>query len=94
MDLWGTVLFDMAAAWCSSGHNRSYWSQGKRIEPKKNTNLFATEDSLIIRGVQEANNGAYQCQVTNQVGQGVSNTQTLNVKGKIITLYTIFHFNF
>ncbi len=55
--------------------------QGKVIEPKKNTNLFATEDTLIIRGVQEANNGVYQCAATNQVGQGVSNTQTVNVKG-------------
>lgn len=51
------------------------------IEPKKNTNLFATEDTLIIRGVQEANNGVYQCTATNQVGQGVSNSQTVNVKG-------------
>ena len=55
--------------------------QGKVIEPKKNTNLFATEDTLIIRGVQETNNGVYQCVATNQVGQGVSNPQTINVKG-------------
>ena len=55
--------------------------QGKVIEPKKNTNLFATEDTLIVRGVHEANNGVYQCLATNQVGQGVSNQQTVNVKG-------------
>ena len=45
---------------------------------------------LISRGkvpsltvyVHEANNGAYQCLGTNQVGQGTSNTQTVNVIGK------------
>ena len=57
--------------------------QGKKIQPEKNTNLFATEDTLIVRGVHEANNGAYQCLATNQVGQGTSNTQTVNVKGKV-----------
>ena len=60
-----------------------FFFQGKKIQPEKNTNLFATEDTLIVRGVHEANNGAYQCLATNQVGQGTSNTQTVNVKGKV-----------
>ena len=57
--------------------------QGQAIDPsKKQTNLFITEDTLIIRSVSQANNGVYQCLAKNQVGQGLSNTQTVNVKGK------------
>ena len=57
--------------------------QGQAIDPsKKQTNLFITEDTLIIRSVSQTNNGVYQCLAKNQVGQGVSNTQTVNVKGK------------
>jgi len=63
-----------------SVHTIHWTFEGKKIEPEKNTNLFATEDTLIFRGVHEANNGAYQCLAANQVGQGTSNTQTVNVK--------------
>ena len=72
--------------WKTENESKSilyFFFQGKKIEPEKNTNLFATEDTLIVRGVHEANNGAYQCLATNQVGQGTSNTQTVNVKGKV-----------
>ena len=74
--------FDIISSESESKSILYFFLQGKKIEPEKNTNLFATEDTLIVRGVHEANNGAYQCLATNQVGQGTSNTQIVNVKGK------------
>ena len=49
--------------------------------PVKESNVFITENSLIIRGVHEGNDGEYRCKAKNQIGQGVSEPQRVRVKG-------------
>jgi hypothetical protein len=60
-------------------HTMQWTFEGKLVNTKE-SNMFITDDTLIIRGIHGANNGVYQCMAKNQVGQGTSNPQAINVK--------------
>ena len=60
--------------------------------PVKESNVFITENSLIIRGVHEGNDGEYRCKAKNQIGQGVSEPQRVRVKGTYDSVFKVGQF--